>query len=168
MVPKLIGPLLFLYLLLPVAAMSETEIEQRQGHGAFTGEIKAVIYVTDVEKSVPFYRDALGFDFQGYAEPEDAPYYAEMVAAEVKFGLHEPMNDGQEAKIGQTRIYFRVEDLEKHLQRVNAWDGNPGEIKITDWMDMFLVRDSDGNEIIFASTDPERHSIYPWNTSKEK
>jgi hypothetical protein len=25
-------------------------------------------------------------------------------------------------------------------------------------MDMFIARDPDGNEIVFASTDPERHS----------
>jgi predicted enzyme related to lactoylglutathione lyase len=164
MTRKLAGLLVLVCLLFPSAVISETQEDQRNAHGTFTGEIKAVIYVSDVEKSAPFYRDVLGFDFEGYAGPEDSPYYAEMVAAHVKFGLHEPIYDGQEAKIGQQRIYFRVKDIEQQRIRVQAWGGNPGDIKKTDWMDMFLVRDSDGNEIIFAFTDPERHSIYPWDT----
>jgi predicted enzyme related to lactoylglutathione lyase len=87
-----------------------------------------------------------------------------MVAAKVKFALHEPMSPAQESKIGQQRLYFRIEDLAAHHSRVLAWGGDAGEIKKTDWMDMFLIRDPDGNEIIFAFTDPDRHAIYPWNT----
>jgi hypothetical protein len=91
-----------------------------------------------------------------------------MAAAGVKFGLHEPTSAGQETKVGQQRLYFRVKDLRLHRSRVLAWGGDPGELKTTDWMDMFLVRDPDGNEIVFAVTDPERHSINPWNTGSEE
>ena len=31
-------------------------------HGQFTGNIKPIIYVSDVAKSAPFYRDVLGFE----------------------------------------------------------------------------------------------------------
>ena len=88
----------------------------------------------------------------------------EMAAAGVKFGLHEPTSTGQETKIGQERLYFRVEDLQAHRSRVLAWGGVPGDIMVTGWMDMFIVRDPDGNEIVFAVTDPKRHTSNPWNT----
>ena len=141
--------------------------DPKTAHGVFTGEIKPVVYVTDVEKSAPFYRDVLGFAFEGFANLDDQPYYAEMAAGRTKFGLHEPTSAGQEEKVGRQRLYFRVRDLSAHRSRVAAWGGEPGEIKKTSWMDMFIVRDPDGNEIVFAVTDPSRHSSNPWSIDGE-
>jgi predicted enzyme related to lactoylglutathione lyase len=160
--------LLLPVVLLALGATGDTRDDPKKAHGTFTGEIKAVVYVTDVEKSGPFYRDVLGFEFEGFANSGGQPYYAEMVAEGIKFGLHEPMSEGQESKVGQQRLYFRIIDLSAQHSRVTAWGGDPGRIKTTDWMDMFLVRDPDGNEIVFAVTDPERHSINPWNTEPKK
>ncbi|MDH3196891.1 MAG: VOC family protein [Candidatus Krumholzibacteria bacterium] len=161
------SPLRLACILLTLAVTGRAEDDPRQAHGTFTGAVKPVLYVADVEKSAPFYRDVLGFEFQGFANTKGEPYYAEMVAGEQKFGLHEPTSSGQEARVGQQRLYFRVNDLEPHHARVVAWGGEPGEIKKTAWMDMFIVRDPDGNEIVFAVTDPDRHSINPWNTRVE-
>ena len=105
----------------------------------------------------------MGFGFEGFANRSDGtPYYAEMVAGDRKFGLHEPTVEGQEARVGHARLYFRVLDLNAHHQRVSARGLNPGEIIETGWMDMFIVEDPDGNEIVFAVTDAERHAIDPW------
>lgn len=134
----------------------------RLAHGGFTGEVKPVLYVSDVEASAPFFRDVLGFEFDGYANLRGEPYYAEMLAGELKFGLHEPTSPSHVPRVGQQRIYFRVRDVAAHRERVSAWQGDPGEIIETDWMDMFIVRDPDGHEIVFASTDPAKHSIDPW------
>jgi predicted enzyme related to lactoylglutathione lyase len=147
---------------LALAVSGRAEDDARQAHGIFTGEVKPVLYVTDVEKSAPFYRDVLGFEFQGYANSKGEPYYAEMVAGAQKFGLHEPTSADQESRVGKERLYFRVKDLERHRARVVAWGGEAGEIKKTAWMDMFIVRDPDGNEIVFAVTDPSRHTSNPW------
>jgi predicted enzyme related to lactoylglutathione lyase len=137
--------------------------DERSLHGGFTGELKPVLYVADVEKSAPFFREVLGFEFDGYANGSDGrPYYAEMIAGTVKFGLHEPTASGQEARVGQQRLYFRVRDLHLHRARVVAWGAESSEIRETDWMDMFIVRDPDGHEIVFAFTDPAKHSIDPW------
>jgi len=153
--------------LLPVpGSPARAQDSLRNAHGTFTGEIKPVLYVADVGKSMPFYRDDLGFAFEGFAGPEGDPYYAEFSAAGIKFGLHEPTSPGQESKVGQGRLYFRVEDLAAHRSRVLAWGGEPGEIKVTDWMDMFIVRDPDGNEVVFATTDTGRHTSNPWNTGR--
>jgi predicted enzyme related to lactoylglutathione lyase len=135
----------------------------RSSHGVFTGELKSVLYVADVERSAAFFRDVLGFDFDGFAKRADGrPYYAEMLADDTKFGLHEPTSPGQESRIGEQRLYFRVRDLAAHRARVAARGGKPGKIKQTDWMDMFVVADPDGHEIVFAFTDPASHSIDPW------
>ena len=134
----------------------------RNSHGLFTGELKSVLYVADVEKSAGFFENVLGFEFDGFAERDDRPYYAEMIAGGTKFGLHEPASTGQELRIGQQRLYFRVRDLSAHRTRVAARGAEPAAIKRTDWMDMFVVRDPDGHEIVFAFTDAEKHSIDPW------
>jgi predicted enzyme related to lactoylglutathione lyase len=153
-----------LLILAPVAfpAAARGQEAARAAHGGFTGEVKPVLYVTDVEASATFFRDVLGFEFLGFSNADGQPYYAEMRAGTLKFGLHEPMSPDQETRIGQQRIYFRVRDLGAHRSRVAAWGGNPGTITKTDWMDMFIVRDPDGHEIVFAFTDPARHTIDPW------
>jgi len=145
-----------------VSAGGQTTEDVRTYHGTFTGEVKPVIYVTSVEESMPFYRDVLGFEFDGFANADGQPYYAEMLAGSLKFGLHEPMSPAQESRVGNLRIYFRLSDLEKHFQRVTAWGGEPDEIIERAWMDMFSVPDPDGNLITFAYTDPDRHTIDPW------
>lgn len=148
--------------LLMVAAAADAQDRDHEDNGGFTGEIKPVLYVSDVEAQAAFYRDVLGFEFLGFANADGRPYYAEMAAGGRKFGLHMPMSKEQESKVGQQRLYFRVTDLSFHYSRVSERGGNPAEIKHTDWMDMFIVRDSDGNEIVFAFTDPAQHSIDPW------
>ena len=145
-----------------VMSIGLSQQNHREDHGIFTGEIKAVIYVSDVEKSMPFYRDTLGFDFLGYADLNGSPYYAEMSAAGVKFGLHEPTSTDQNAKVGQTRLYFRVKDVDAHRSRIMAWGAQAGDIRKTAWMDMFIVKDPDHNEIVFAVTDSSRHTSNPW------
>jgi predicted enzyme related to lactoylglutathione lyase len=148
---------------LPTGAQTVERSNARDAHGIFTGEVKPVLYVTDVEVSANFFRDVLGFGFRGFANRSDGePYYADMTAGKLKFGLHEPIAPAHEARVGKQRLYFRVKDLSAHWTRVAAWGGDPGDIKDTDWMDMFTVRDPDGHEIVFAYTDPGRHSIDPW------
>jgi catechol 2,3-dioxygenase-like lactoylglutathione lyase family enzyme len=131
-------------------------------HSQFTGDIKPVVYVSDVARSMPFYRDVLGFDFDGFAGDPADPYYAEMLAGPVKFGLHEPTVPGDESRIGQQRLYFRVFDLNAQRRYVETRGVVVEEIIRRSWMDFFSVRDLDGNTIVFAVTDLERHTSEPW------
>lgn len=139
------------------------------GHGGepgarnpFTGEVKPVLYVRDVEASAPFYRDVLGFDFLGFTHTGGEPYYAEMSAEGLKFGLHDPTNEEQASWVGHQRIYFRVRDAAAYRATVASRGGEPGELIETAWMDMFIVRDPDGHQLVFAETDPSRHTVDPW------
>ena len=131
-------------------------------HGQFTGNIKPIIYVSDVEKSAPFYRDVLGFELDGFAGDEANPYYAEMLAGPTKFGLHEPTMPGDESRIGQQRLYFRVQDIDAHRRYVGTHGIDVTEIFQRNWMDYFLIKDLDGNIVVFAVTDSERHTSEPW------
>ena len=146
----------------PLSTAGEPAEDARSLNGGFTGDVKPVIYVTDVERSMPFYRDVLGFAFDGYAQIKGEPYYADMLAGPLKFGLHEPVSDADRPRVGKIRIYFRVEDLEKQHRRVAAWGGSPGNVVERSWMDMFGVEDPDGNLIMFAYTSPDKHSSDPW------
>ena len=131
-------------------------------HGEFTGDIKPIIYVSDVEQSAPFYRDVLGFVLDGFAGDDADPYYAEMLAGPTKFGLHEPTMSGDEVRIGQQRLYFRVHDLSAHRRYVETHGVEVKEIFQRSWMDYFPVEDPDGNIVVFAVTDSVRHTSEPW------
>ena len=131
-------------------------------HGHFTGNVKAIIYVSNVEKSASFYRDVLGFELDGFAGDQADPYYAEMLAGPTKFGLHEPTMFGDELRIGQQRLYFRVQDLNAHRRYVETHGIEVKEIFQRSWMDYFLIKDLYGNIVVFAVTDSERHTSEPW------
>jgi len=57
-----------------LAAAGPARADDRAAHGGFTGEVKPVLYVADVEESAPFFRDVLGFELLSYAGEEDDPY----------------------------------------------------------------------------------------------
>jgi hypothetical protein len=57
---------------------------------------------------------------------------------------------------------FRVNDLAAHRIRVATRGGEPGELQERAWMNIFTVRDPDGNEIVFGSTNPNQQTIDPW------
>ncbi len=143
-------------------ARAEPVQENKEGSDVFLGQVKPVLYVADVEKSQAFYAEVLGFEFMAWAGEAGDPYYAEMRAGPLRFGLHEPRKPAERSRVGKQRLYFRVSDARAHRERVIARGGEAGEIEETDWMTMFSVVDRDGHEITFAETDPKRHKIDPW------
>ena len=146
-----------------VVQLSPVHAWQVDSRGDFTGDIKSVLYVSDVEASARFFEDVLGFEFLGLTNlASGEPYYAEFAAGGRKFGLHEPISEAQGERVGKQRIYFREGDLNAHRLRLDAHEVSVGETVKTDWMDFFIVRDADGHEIVFAFTDPELHGTNPW------
>ncbi len=75
-----VGIGVFLATLAASQGLGAAQQDARDAHGGFTGEVKPVLYVTDAEASMPFFRDVLGFDFLGYSNLVGAPYYAELAA----------------------------------------------------------------------------------------
>jgi catechol 2,3-dioxygenase-like lactoylglutathione lyase family enzyme len=131
------------------------------GHGELTGEILPVFYVTDVSKSVEFYRDVLGFEFHHFWDYDkskevsewaaaDPPVYAEMAAGDQKSALH-LAREPYELQVGGAIHYFHVRDVDAHRRAVAKWRGDPSALIERPWMRMFSVTDPDGHRLFFYS-----------------
>ena len=148
-------------------------VEAKDEHGVFTGDVKLVLYVADVRRSVEFYEGALGFKFHHFHDyttgesvkewtRSEPPIYAEMSVAGRRFGIHLPSSPQDKRCVGAAKLYFRVKDLDSHHRRVNAWGAQPGPVRDKPWMRMFYVTDPDGHRIYFASTEDAVHGN-PWH-----
>lgn len=131
------------------------------GKRAFTGEMLPVFYVRDVERSVKFYRDILGFEFHhfwDYGQSKEvrqwaaagSPVYAEMAAGDLKFALHLAQQP-YELQVGGVVHYFHVRDVDAHHRRVAQQGGEPSGLVERPWMRMFSVTDPDGHRFFFYS-----------------
>ena len=77
----------FVAMTVVVAQLSPVQAKQADRHGGFTGDIKSVLYVSDVEASAQFFDEVLGFEFLGLTNlASGEPYYAELAANGRKFG----------------------------------------------------------------------------------
>lgn len=126
--------------------------------GDFTGEILPVFYVSDLRKSLTFYKN-LGFrlaDSYEYFESgedtiwttEPAPYYLEMEAKGQKFALHH-IGKNDTLKVGGMRHYFGVRDVDAHYKLVVDNGVAASEIYDRPWMRMFSVKDPDNHVLLF-------------------
>jgi predicted enzyme related to lactoylglutathione lyase len=143
-----------------VATAPESGNAAEIGQGMFTGEVLPVLYVTDVKRSVEFYRQ-LGFEFRHYFDydeekevPEwtkdDPPIWALFAAGDFSFALHLTLNT-DEFIVGGTRHYFLVEDIDAHHRTVTERGVEPGPLIERPWMRMFQVIDPDGHELFFGT-----------------
>lgn len=158
-VPALAGVILML------SAASPQATEPQTRHSDFDGEILPVLYVADVQASVGFYTDVLGFRFDHYFDhvdggsvtewPHEAPpLYAEMWSGPTRFALHLG-DDEYEQRIGGSIHYFGVKEVEAHHRAVYERLGKPSDIIDRPWMKMFSVIDPDGHKLFFQTRPPE-------------
>lgn len=130
-------------------------------HSDFTGEILSVLYVKDLQKSVAFYTEVLGFRFDHFYDHhsggsvvewtyDDSPVYAEMWAGPSRFSLHLAKKD-YEKRVGGSIHYFHVRDVDVHHRAVSERGGKPSEIIDKPWMRMFSVEDLDGHRLFFQT-----------------
>jgi len=129
--------------------------------GEFTGEMLPVFYVTDVGRSVAFYRGVLGFEFHHFWDYDqskgvrqwaaaDPAVYAEMAAGGQKFALH-LAREPYELQVGGVLHYFHVRDVDAHHRAVGEQGGEPDALVERPWMRMFSVHDPDGHKLFFYS-----------------
>jgi uncharacterized glyoxalase superfamily protein PhnB len=110
--------------------------------------------VSDVERSVHFYRDVLGFKFQGFWNPVSRtatqewtgpgkPEYGEIRVGEARIGLRP--GSVARASSGQVEMAIHVDSAKEHHQRIKSGGGNPTELADQPWgAVMFSVTDPDG------------------------
>ncbi|MFP4601206.1 MAG: VOC family protein [Persicimonas sp.] len=125
------------------------------------GKLQVMLYVSDLERSVEFYRDRLGFGFSGYWDDAtdevvedwddvEEPGYAEVTVGEDSVGLH-PDPDFEPGRT-RIKISFTVDDVDAIYEAAVA----DGVVEATEPEDfpwgarMFTITDPDGHEIDFV------------------
>jgi uncharacterized glyoxalase superfamily protein PhnB len=98
--------------------------------------------VTDLDQSISFYRDVLGFELK----PESTP--AELVLGPVELRL-ESTNDRR-----TTILFLQTDDVAALHFTLQTRGTTPSEIVKVNWiqMSMFEIRDPDGNVLWFGQT----------------
>ncbi|HKE90309.1 MAG TPA: VOC family protein [Gemmatimonadales bacterium] len=126
--------------------------------------------VADVDRSIAFYRDVLGFE----ARPAPA---AEVVSGPARIALTTAAtaNDstGEARPRGAAILFFETDDVQGMHQEVVARGGSASELERVNWikMRMFQVQDPDGHTLWFGQSfaepdrpkDPQRqlHEVLP-------
>jgi predicted enzyme related to lactoylglutathione lyase len=96
------------------------------------------LHVRDLERSLAFYRDVLGIQF----EVEEG--WAEARLGEVRFALHVVHEGMQELSAGTVRIDFGVEDADAAAERVGAAGYEVKELVRESWGTAVGIVDPDG------------------------
>ena len=153
---------------------AQADNEANSTGSSFTGEILTLLYATDVQKSVAFYK-ALGFehdyyyDYQAesYTRVWNQPYppdYAEMIQGKIRIGLT-TADEKEQVYGGGVRHYFLVLDVDSHYARAKK-DGivpEPDEVEERPWMRFFTVSDPDNHQIVIG----EKNQAY-YDQGREK
>ena len=126
----------------------------------FTGVLLPVFYVSDVARSLEFYRDICGFDrvqlpeeskreANGGSSSGEPPYFVRMQAGTQEFALH--LSDAPNLTMGGVRHYFAVKDVDLHHEEVRRRGGDPTQVQDLPWMRLFSVTDPDGHVLFFQT-----------------
>lgn len=144
------------------------------GRSTFTGEILTLLYVSDVRKSVAFYK-ALGFKHDYYYDYRNEiytrkwtqtypPEYAEMIQHNIRIGLT-TADQPEQLYGGGVRHYFMVTDVKHHyaMVRANGIVPEPNKIEVRPWMSFITISDPDNHQIVFG----EKNQVY-YKAAREK
>jgi uncharacterized glyoxalase superfamily protein PhnB len=118
--------------------------------------MQVTLGVGDVERSVRFYRDVLGFQFQGFWDPVSRtaaqewsgpgkPEYGEIRVGDARIGLRP--GPGAPKSSGHLEMAVHVQSAPQVYQRIKAAGGSPTDLADQPWgAVMFSVTDPDGFE----------------------
>jgi predicted enzyme related to lactoylglutathione lyase len=99
------------------------------------------LYVTDMERSLRFYRDLLGLPLEGDG------HWAEATLDGVRFALHALDGEPVELSSGTVRIDFEVSDVDTAAGRARAAGAEVRETMRDAWGSAVEVVDPDGYRI---------------------
>jgi catechol 2,3-dioxygenase-like lactoylglutathione lyase family enzyme len=114
--------------------------------------------VVDLDRSLAFYRDVLGFSVHPLPEGDGVIAVAEAVygPARVQFGVEESACDstGQRRPRGSAILFFQTDDVAAMRDAVSARGGQPSELEKVNWIKMrvFEIHDPDGHRLWFAQS----------------
>jgi lactoylglutathione lyase len=99
------------------------------------------LYVSDMERSLAFYRDLLGIPFQG------DEHWQEATLGGTRFALHATHEGIGELSAGTVHINLEVADIDAAVERLRAAGVEAEEAMRDDWGAAAQVRDPDGYEL---------------------
>lgn len=114
-----------------------------------------MLYVRDIGRSVAFYHEVLGFDFQGWwSEERDGyvrdwsqagnPGYAELVAGPVRLSLH---GSEEDVPSGGCIFHLQVADVDEYHSEVRSRGADASAPQDEPWgWRMMMVEDPDGHQ----------------------
>jgi len=114
--------------------------------------------VADIERSLDYYRDVLGFDVRRIPGGNGLPAVAEAVRgpARIQFSTEETAFDstGQRRPRGSAILFFETDDVATMHSAVSVHGGQPSELERVNWIkiQMFEVRDPDGHALWFGQS----------------
>jgi lactoylglutathione lyase len=105
------------------------------------------LYVTDLERSLRFYRDLLELPLELVQ-----PHWAEAQLGGTRFALHLADESSRPNVPNTIRVSLRVDDLERTVERLRAAGVVCGDIVREPWGSLSEALDPDGYEIgLFSS-----------------
>jgi predicted enzyme related to lactoylglutathione lyase len=114
-----------------------------------TAPVSRHVFVTDIDRSVAFYRDVVGFATQPVREEYGAPADVELTLGAARLQLGRRLDAPSRAI-----LFFETNDVDAMRDAIVARQGSPSEIASVNWikMRMFEVRDPDGHTMWFGQS----------------
>jgi uncharacterized glyoxalase superfamily protein PhnB len=114
--------------------------------------------VGDLQRSLDFYRNVLGFDTRALPEGDGLPAVAEAVygPARIQFSIQDSAFDGtgESRPRGSAIVFFLTDDVSAMHEALVARSGSPTEIEKVNWIKyrLFEIRDPDGHSLWFGQS----------------
>jgi uncharacterized glyoxalase superfamily protein PhnB len=120
--------------------------------------------VADIDRSMAFYRDVLGFAVRRLDGGDGVPATAEAVSgpARIQLGTEDFAYDGtgERRPRGAAILFFQVDEVAALREAILTRSGKPSELEKVNWIKMrvFQIRDPDGHTLWFAQSfqEPDR------------
>lgn len=129
---------------------------QRMRAPAIVAPVSRQLSVADLDRSIAFYRDILGFDVRRITNGDGVHALAEAVSgpAKIQFTSEERAIDSTLVfrPRGSAILFFETNDVVAMREQLRARGGNPSELEKANWikMQVFEIRDPDGHTLWFA------------------
>jgi uncharacterized glyoxalase superfamily protein PhnB len=126
--------------------------------------------VADVDRSMAFFRDILGFAVRRIDRGDGVPATAEALSgpARIQLGTQEDACDssGERRPRGAAILFFQTDDVAAWRDAVTRRGGAPSELEKVNWIKMrvFQIRDPDGHTLWFGQSfqEPDREQDPSW------
>src|SRR5512132_4534536 len=122
---------------------------------AIVAPVMRRLIVSDVARSVAFYREVLGFTSVAVREAFDFPAVAEVVSGPARIQLGIRRGAAERSDRASPRVVFlETEDVVAMHAGLRARGGQPSELEKVNWIKMrvFEIRDPDGHTLWFGES----------------